>query len=165
MRKQTALYLRVSTSEQSTEAQRSELEAYSTARRWSDVSLYEDIITGASTSRPQFDLMMNHARCGKLARILVVKLDRLGRSLAHIASRTAVAAMAGCDESTLFNWSRGRKSPGIATQVGLAAIFASFRFVEFAAEQPAQTLPGAGPLLNARGRARSRASVAACARP
>ena len=89
MRKQTALYLRVSTNEQSTEAQRSELEAYSTARRWSDVILYEDIITGTSTSRPQFDLMMNHARCGKLARILVVKLDRLGRSLAHIAMTIA----------------------------------------------------------------------------
>jgi DNA invertase Pin-like site-specific DNA recombinase len=28
---------------------------------------------------------MQHARLGKLARILVVKLDRLGRSLAHIA--------------------------------------------------------------------------------
>lgn len=85
MTKRTALYLRVSTAEQSTEAQRQELEAACAARRWSDVEVYEDVISGTSTSRPQFDLMMRHARGGRLTRVLVVKLDRLGRSLPHLA--------------------------------------------------------------------------------
>lgn len=85
MSQTTAFYLRVSTAEQSTAAQRQELDAFCTARRWADVRVYEDVITGASTSRPQFDLMMKHARSGSLARIVVVKLDRLGRSLPHLA--------------------------------------------------------------------------------
>jgi len=29
--------------------------------------------------------MMQHVRCGRLARVVVVKLDRLGRSLPHLA--------------------------------------------------------------------------------
>ena len=85
MNRKTAYYLRVSTAEQSTEAQRQELDAFCAARRWADIRVYEDVITGTSTSRPQFDLMMKHARAGSLGRILVVKLDRLGRSLPHLA--------------------------------------------------------------------------------
>lgn len=85
MTKRTALYLRVSTADQSTEAQRQELDAACAARRWTGIEVYEDVISGKSTSRPQFDLMMRHARCGQLARVVVVKLDRLGRSLPHLA--------------------------------------------------------------------------------
>jgi DNA invertase Pin-like site-specific DNA recombinase len=95
MKKQTALYLRVSTQEQSTEAQRHELEAFCAARHWTGTATYEDIVTGASTSRPQFDLMMQHARYGRLARVAVVKLDRLGRSLAHLALTIAELQRAG----------------------------------------------------------------------
>ncbi len=85
MKKKTGLYLRISTAEQSTAAQRQELDGVCAARRWTDIQIYEDVITGASTSRPQFDLMMQHARSGRLARVAVVKLDRLGRSLPHLA--------------------------------------------------------------------------------
>lgn len=92
--KTTAIYLRVSTTEQSTDAQRHELDAYCAARRW-PATYYEDVITGTSTSRPQFDLMMTHARMGKLTRVVVVKLDRLGRSLPHLAMTIAELQSAG----------------------------------------------------------------------
>lgn len=36
-------------------------------------------------SRPQLDTLLGEARAGKVARIVVYKLDRLGRSLTHLA--------------------------------------------------------------------------------
>jgi DNA invertase Pin-like site-specific DNA recombinase len=126
-RKQTALYLRVSTHEQSTAAQRAELDAYCAARCWTDAVVYDDVITGSSTSRPQFDLMLNHARAGKLARILVVKLDRLGRSLAHVAMTIAELQ---CANVALICTSQGidtsTDNPAGRFQVAVLAAVAEF---------------------------------------
>ena len=40
---------------------------------------------GAKASRPQLDRLMQDIRAGKMERLLVFKLDRLGRSLTHLA--------------------------------------------------------------------------------
>ena len=40
---------------------------------------------GAKASRPQLDQLMQDIRSGKIERLLVFKLDRLGRSLTHLA--------------------------------------------------------------------------------
>jgi putative DNA-invertase from lambdoid prophage Rac len=79
-----AIYLRVSTSDQSVEAQRLELAEYCRRRGWSDVREYEDTISGAKSSRAGLDAMMADVRKRSVHAVVCVKLDRLGRSLTHL---------------------------------------------------------------------------------
>ncbi len=81
----TALYIRVSTDGQRTDSQEQELKGYCRQRGWKDLSLYVDRICGAKASRPQLDQLMQDIRAGQVERLLVFKLDRLGRSLTHLA--------------------------------------------------------------------------------
>lgn len=104
----TALYMRVSTSEQTTDPQRGELAEYCARRGWKDLAEYSDTISGAKFTRSGLDRLMADVRRGKIARIVVAKLDRLGRSLPHLAQlvgeldshRTAlIATSQGIDTS------------------------------------------------------------------
>jgi len=81
----TALYIRVSTDGQRTDSQEQELKCYCRQRGWKDLILYVDKIGGAKATRPQLDRLMQDIRSGKIERLLVFKLDRLGRSLTHLA--------------------------------------------------------------------------------
>jgi len=80
-----AVYIRVSTEAQRTDSQEQELKRYCRQRGWSDLTYYMDKICGAKASRPQLDRMMQDIRAGKIKRLIVYKLDRLGRSLTHLA--------------------------------------------------------------------------------
>lgn len=81
----TAVYVRVSTEAQRTDSQEQELKRYCRQRGWKDLTLYVDKISGAKASRPELDQMMQDIRAGKVERLVVYKLDRLGRSLTHLA--------------------------------------------------------------------------------
>ena len=81
----TAIYLRVSTSDQHHDPQRAELLDYCQRRGWEDVTEYGDVISGAKFSRVGLDRLMADVRRGRIERVLVSKLDRLGRSLPHLA--------------------------------------------------------------------------------
>ena len=81
----TALYVRISTLNQRTDSQQQELKRYCRQRGWQNPTLYVDKVSGAVTSRPQLEKLMRDMRAGKLSRLLVFKLDRLGRSLCHLA--------------------------------------------------------------------------------
>ncbi len=81
----TALYVRVSTDDQTTASQEHELRAYCGRRGWQEVQLYSDQISGAKFIRPGLDALMVAVRAGKIERVIVFKLDRLGRSLPHLA--------------------------------------------------------------------------------
>ena len=83
----TALYVRVSTDNgtQTTDSQLHELHRYCEARGWTKYEVYEDKMSGAKTSRPRFDQMVQDMRNGKVCRIVCYKLDRMGRSLSHLA--------------------------------------------------------------------------------
>ena len=75
-----ALYLRVSTSEQTSDNQRPELVALARQREFSIEAVYDD--TGSAIKqRPEFDRMMLDAHRGKFDVLLVWSLDRLGRSM------------------------------------------------------------------------------------
>lgn len=76
--------MRVSTDKQSTDSQRLELERFCAARGW-DPTFYQDQISGTKTSRAGLDALMSDVRRGRVVRVLVYKLDRLGRSLSHLA--------------------------------------------------------------------------------
>jgi DNA invertase Pin-like site-specific DNA recombinase len=80
----TAIYLRVSTGDQTCDPQRIELREYCERRGWLACE-YSDTISGAKFSRTGLDAMMGDVRKGRIARVVCVKLDRLGRSLSHLA--------------------------------------------------------------------------------
>ena len=81
----TAVYIRVSTEAQRTDSQEQEVRRYCEQRGWTNVALYVDRISGAKSSRPELDRLMQDMRAGKIERLVVYKLDRLGRSLTHLA--------------------------------------------------------------------------------
>jgi DNA invertase Pin-like site-specific DNA recombinase len=81
----TATYLRVSTTGQDLEPQRHEIAEYARRRGFGEVTEYSDTISGAKFTRTGLDKFMRDVRKGRITRLLVVKLDRLGRSLPHLA--------------------------------------------------------------------------------
>lgn len=85
MYKSTAVYIRVSTQDQRHDSQARELKEFCRLRRWDNAVHYLERESGAKASRPQLDKLMNDMRAGKIARVVAYKLDRLGRSLTHLA--------------------------------------------------------------------------------
>src|SRR5215471_16059288 len=81
----TRIYVRVSTNDQSTASQEHELRAYCERRGWRQVEVFFDQISGAKFVRPGLDALMAAVRVAKVERVVVFKLDRLGRSLPHLA--------------------------------------------------------------------------------
>lgn len=80
-----ALYCRVSTTDQNCEMQLRELREYIARRGWEPAGEYVDAgFSGAKTSRPELDHLMRDARERRVDAVLVWKLDRWGRSLAHL---------------------------------------------------------------------------------
>jgi len=85
--KRLVIYGRVSTADQSHESQLREIREFC-ARRWADseeVITITDTASGAKTSREGLDRLMKLVRRGKVDVIVCYKLDRLGRSLPHLA--------------------------------------------------------------------------------
>jgi DNA invertase Pin-like site-specific DNA recombinase len=85
MNPRIAIYSRVSTDRQTTESQMGEINAYCQRRGWENAKIYEDIASGAKTSRNALDRLMADVRRGRVDAVVSYKLDRLGRSLAHLA--------------------------------------------------------------------------------
>ncbi len=82
-----ALYVRVSTigHGQSVDVQLNDLRRFAAQRGFEIVKEYADEgISGSKSSRPALDQMLADAKRGKFQAILVFRLDRLGRSLAHL---------------------------------------------------------------------------------
>ncbi|MEY2480640.1 MAG: hypothetical protein QOI04_1567 [Verrucomicrobiota bacterium] len=80
-----ALYLRVSTDRQTTDSQAVELREYCARRGWKDAREFCDVTSGATFSREGLDELMREVRKGCVDTIVAYKLDRLGRSLPHLA--------------------------------------------------------------------------------
>src|SRR5271170_7721716 len=79
-----AIYARVSTSDQSCEMQLHELRQYVAKRDWQVFAEYVDTgFSGAAASRPRLDQLLRDARLRRFEAVLVWKLDRWGRSVAH----------------------------------------------------------------------------------
>ena len=94
-----AIYLRVSATDlQTTENQRMTLVRVAGHRGWSIVQAYEDHgISGAKgrDQRPAFDQMLKDAVRGRFNVLLVWSIDRLGRSVLHVANALAELDAAG----------------------------------------------------------------------
>ena len=95
-----ALYLRVSTANQTTDNQRHELERVATLRGWTIVEVYADQgVSGSKgrSDRPDLDRMLKDAVRGKFDLIAVWSLDRLGRSLQHLIETVNELQSVGVD--------------------------------------------------------------------
>lgn len=83
--KRAALYLRVSTDEQSCDMQERDLMRLAEHRGLEVSHVYRDEgWSGAKASRPAFDQMVRDAKRGRFDVLLCWKLDRLGRSLSNL---------------------------------------------------------------------------------
>ena len=79
MRKHIAVYIRVSSKSQDTRSQEPDL------KKWSDaqdepVKVYGDKATGKNMQRPGWQRLEADMRAGKVSRVVVWRLDRLGRT-------------------------------------------------------------------------------------
>jgi DNA invertase Pin-like site-specific DNA recombinase len=80
-----AIYARVSTHDQTPDAQLHDLREYLRNRGWSDVQEFVDVgESGAKDSRPAFNQVWELVRKHKINVLVVHALDRLGRSLPHL---------------------------------------------------------------------------------
>jgi DNA invertase Pin-like site-specific DNA recombinase len=85
-RKRIIIYGRVSTADQRHDSQLAEAQDYC-GKRWpgSSATIISDTASGAKTSREGLDRLMNVVRGNKVDIVACFKLDRLGRSLPHLA--------------------------------------------------------------------------------
>ena len=93
-----AIYLRVSRDDQTTENQRLVLARVAEHRGWVIVQSYEDHgISGAKgrEQRPAFDQMLKDAVRHRYDILMVWSIDRLGRSVLHVANALAELDAAG----------------------------------------------------------------------
>ncbi len=79
MPKATAIYVRVSHRDQTHASQLPDLERWREAHD-GEVVWFKDTFTGKTMNRPGMDKLLDALRTGKLERIVVWRLDRLGRT-------------------------------------------------------------------------------------
>jgi DNA invertase Pin-like site-specific DNA recombinase len=93
-----AMHLRVSRDDQTTENQRLVLARVAEHRGWQVTEMYEDAgIPGAKgrDQRPAFDRMLKDAVRGRFHVLMVWSIDRLGRSVLHVANALSELDAAG----------------------------------------------------------------------
>ena len=81
-----AIYTRVSTDEQRNDTQEQACRNYCERMGIDVFHVYQDIISGATSSRPEFNQLLKDMREFNFDVIVVTKLDRIGRSLQHLLS-------------------------------------------------------------------------------
>ena len=114
-----AIYARVSTDEQSTDAQLRDLRQYAASRNWKDVQEYVDEgISGSKDSRPAWNKLWDDIQKGRVKVLVVHALDRLGRSLPHLVKIISTCVERGITlvsfrENIDLSTSTGRMVAGI----------------------------------------------------
>ena len=80
------VYIRTSTKQhQRFDSQETELKQYCQTRGWENVTFHYDQASGAKVDRDGLDSLMGAVRKGRVDVICAFKLDRIGRSLSHLA--------------------------------------------------------------------------------
>ncbi len=96
--KRAALYLRVSTTEQTVENQRLAIEGYCKLQNWKIAKVYEDVgVSGAQDRRAGLDALKADVTKGRFDVLCVWKFDRLARSTQHLLETLALLSRYGVD--------------------------------------------------------------------
>jgi DNA invertase Pin-like site-specific DNA recombinase len=99
--KRAAIYVRVSTNEQETDMQETDLREYCENRSWS-CTVYKDRgQSGAKNDRPALNALMGDMRKRKFDVLIVWSLDRLARSLKQLLSIAEECKSLGVDLASL----------------------------------------------------------------
>ncbi len=128
MSKRVALYLRVSTSGQTVENQRIELERVATAAGWAVIGVYEDAgISGGKgcDQRPAFDRLLKDASRRKFDIVAAWSVDRLGRSLVDLVGFLQDMRAVGVD-LYLHQQALDTTTPSGRAMFGMLSVFAEF---------------------------------------
>jgi DNA invertase Pin-like site-specific DNA recombinase len=127
MRGRIVIYARVSTDSQTHDSQLEEVRGYCERRGWTVEEEITDTASGAKCSRLGLDRLMAQVRRGRVEAVVVFRLDRLARSLSHLAQmlsefqqhRTALVCPGqGIDTSNI--------NPAAQLQVNILAAVAQF---------------------------------------
>jgi DNA invertase Pin-like site-specific DNA recombinase len=87
MEKRVAIYVRVSTKDQSVEMQLNDLERYSKERSLNVFKMYKDNgVSGTMETRPALSSLMDDAKKRKFDVVLVWRFDRFARSTKHLVN-------------------------------------------------------------------------------
>jgi DNA invertase Pin-like site-specific DNA recombinase len=126
--KRVAIYLRVSTGDQTVENQLQALERVAVHRGWQVVETYTDRgISGSKgrDKRPALDKMLKDAQRGRFDLIAAWSLDRLGRSVVHLVNMLAELTDQGVgvylDQQNIDSSTAAGKA-----MLGMCAVFAEF---------------------------------------
>ncbi len=85
--KRVAVYVRVSTKDQSVDMQLNDLDRYSKEREFTVFKTYKDNgFSGSQESRPALSELMNDAKKRKFDIVLVWRFDRFARSTKHLVN-------------------------------------------------------------------------------
>ena len=96
--KRAALYVRVSSGEQHTEAQERALREYVQRRGWLQHKIYRDKgVSGATASRPGLDELLKDCRRRSIDVVVVWKFDRFARSLKNLIAGLELCRALGID--------------------------------------------------------------------
>lgn len=135
-----ALYLRVSTEDQTLETQRHELEHEAQRRGWEVVGAYAEKISGKARARKrtrasELGKLMHDASLKRFGVVLVWSLDRFGRSLLEVLELVQELEHAGCGfaslkESVIDTSRRHASDRLILAVLGAVAEFERNRLVE-----------------------------------
>jgi hypothetical protein len=137
--KRVALYLRVSTSEQTTRNQRRELETVAARHKWDVVGVFEDAgISGAKgrDQRPGLDAVMKMVARREVDMVAAWSVDRIGRSLIDLLDFLRELHTKGVD---LFLHQQGldTSTPSGRAMFQMMGVFAEF-------ERAMIAIPGPG---------------------
>jgi DNA invertase Pin-like site-specific DNA recombinase len=95
--KRAAIYVRVSTTEQETALQETELQEYCQRRGWESIVYRDRGQSGAKQDRPALNSLLSDLRKRKIDIILIWSLDRLARSLRHLLAISEECRLMGVD--------------------------------------------------------------------
>lgn len=121
-----ALYLRVSTGEQTVENQRRELEAVAQRHGWEVVEIFSDQgVSGATAQRPAFQRLLQGVARREFDLVAAWSVDRLGRSLPHLLEFLGELKAKGVD---LFLLQQGldTQTPAGKAMFQMCGVFAEF---------------------------------------
>lgn len=99
MTKRVAIYARVSTTQQDTEAQIAESQAYAQRCGYELAGVYQDKISGITSKddRPELTRLLEDASARKFDMVVCYSIDRIGRSLKHCLDILELLKSHRCD--------------------------------------------------------------------